>query len=73
MKGTKFPTLGGGVDALVHKSPEKRYDSAGGIIYRLVLKVDVHALKAERTAGEWPSSGVRVSPSPSRPASPSNP
>ena len=55
MKGTKFPTLGGGVDALVHKSPEKRYDSAGGIIYRLVLKVDVHALKAERTAGEWPS------------------
>jgi tetratricopeptide (TPR) repeat protein len=44
IKGSKFPDVS---NPLVHKSPAKRYDSAGNIISRLVLKVDVHALKSD--------------------------
>ena len=40
IKGTKYPQLSS--TALVHKSPDKRYDaSTGAILNRLVLKVDL--------------------------------
>lgn len=41
IKGTKYPQCS---NALVHKSPEKRYDAQGNVVNRLVLKVDVDAL-----------------------------
>ena len=44
IKGTKYPAV---PNALVHKSPERRYDDAGNIISRLVLKVDVPALQPD--------------------------
>lgn len=52
IKGTRFPGvadngLAGVANALVHKSPEKRFDAAGEIINRLVLKVDVDELWSE--------------------------
>lgn len=39
IKGTKYPQLSSA--ALVHKSPDKRYDTDGRILNRLVLKVDL--------------------------------
>ncbi len=44
IKGTKYPAV---ANALVHKSPEKRYDADGKIISRLVLKVDVSSLPSQ--------------------------
>ena len=38
IKGTKFPQPGR-AQALVHKSPEKRYGPDGRVLRRLVLKV----------------------------------
>ena len=46
IKGTKYPRVS---NALVHKSPDKRYD-AGNVINRLILKVDVAALPPRPTA-----------------------
>ena len=51
LKGTKYPDVS---HALVHKSPEKQYDGEGNIINRLVLKVDVPALKSEQRVGGGP-------------------
>ena len=52
IKGTKYPKVS---NALVHKSPEKKFDDEGNVISRLVLKVDVHALKGEDAAIGGPS------------------
>ena len=45
IKGTKYPKVANG---LVHKSPAVRYDDAGAIIKRLVLKVDVPTCTSTR-------------------------
>ena len=37
IKGTKYPRVS---NALVHKSPDVRYDEEGNVLNRLVLKVD---------------------------------
>ena len=54
IKGTQFAGAYGGANALVHKSPEKRYDASGKIEHRLVLKLDVGSFgdEAEATARE---------------------
>jgi hypothetical protein len=52
IKGTRFPLPHGTArsikasNALVHKSPEVRFDQQGGVQNRLVLKVDVYELPA---------------------------
>ena len=57
IKGTKFPKVS---NALVHKSPAKRYDGAGKILSRVVLKVDVPAIKSEHTADKGADAPARA-------------
>ena len=46
IKGTKYPKV---ANALVHKSPAMAKGPLGNVINRLVLKVDVHELRDQRT------------------------
>jgi hypothetical protein len=58
IKGTQFPDVR---NALVHKSPEKRYDADGNVISRLVLKVDTDTPRRDPTIA-LPCSPPRAAP-----------